>query len=333
MQITYKNLLPVLCLSFLTACNQPANQNSTSAPVPNEQAIESTTFQVPPVSEEAKNFYVANDLGRNGYYEQKKIAELMGNMAEKVDIEFVAAVGDTHHFMGVNSTNDPLWNTNYELIYSHPELMIEWFAVCGNHEYRGNTNAVIDYSHVSRRWEMPSYYYARTVEAGENQEALLLFIDTTPLIDKYHKEVEKYPDVAKQDYQKQLKWIDQTLKESNAKWKIVLGHHPIYADTKKSDSERTDLQKRLQPILDQNKVDMYVCGHIHNFQHIHVPGSEVEYVVNSSGSLARKVKPVEGTRFCSSDAGFSIVSMEDDKLAYYMVNADGEIIYSFDKTK
>ena len=26
------------------------------------------------------NFYVANDLGRNGYYDQKPIAELMGTM-------------------------------------------------------------------------------------------------------------------------------------------------------------------------------------------------------------------------------------------------------------
>ena len=29
------------------------------------------------------NFYVANDLGRNGYYDQKPIAELMGQMAEE----------------------------------------------------------------------------------------------------------------------------------------------------------------------------------------------------------------------------------------------------------
>ena len=29
--------------------------------------------------------YMANDLGRNGYYDQKKIAELMGEMAGTVD--------------------------------------------------------------------------------------------------------------------------------------------------------------------------------------------------------------------------------------------------------
>lgn len=62
-----------------------------------------------------------------------------GKSAEKIDIEFIVAAGDTHHFEGVASVDDPLWMTNYELVYSHPELMLEWFAVNGNHEYRGNT--------------------------------------------------------------------------------------------------------------------------------------------------------------------------------------------------
>ena len=44
--------------------------------------------------EKSVNFYVANDLGRNGYYDQKPIAELMGRMAETVGIECVAAAGD-----------------------------------------------------------------------------------------------------------------------------------------------------------------------------------------------------------------------------------------------
>ena len=92
------------------------------------------------------NFYMGNDLGRNGYYEQKPIAELMGVMAETVGIECVVAAGDVHHFEGVRSVDDPLWMTNYELIYSHPELMLPWYPILGNHEYRGNTQAVLDYS-------------------------------------------------------------------------------------------------------------------------------------------------------------------------------------------
>ena len=86
-------------------------------------------------------------------------------MAENgADPKFVLATGDVHHFEGVRSVNDPLWMTNYELIYSHPELMIDWFPLLGNHEYRGNTQAVQDYSNISRRWTMPARYYTKTFE-------------------------------------------------------------------------------------------------------------------------------------------------------------------------
>ena len=47
--------------------------------------------------------YMTNDMGRNGYYDQKTIAELMGEMAGVVDPECVLAVGDIHHFNGVAS--------------------------------------------------------------------------------------------------------------------------------------------------------------------------------------------------------------------------------------
>ncbi len=131
-----KRLLPVLlALVGLVAVAQPADWS---------------------FAEDKLNFYVANDLGRNGYYDQKPIAELMGTLAETIGPEFVLAAGDVHHFEGVRSVDDPLWMTNFELIYSHPELMIDWFPLLGNHEYRGNTQAVLDYTQVSRRWTMPA---------------------------------------------------------------------------------------------------------------------------------------------------------------------------------
>lgn len=37
--------------------------------------------------------YMTNDMGRNGYYDQKPIAELMGEMAGVVDPECVFAAG------------------------------------------------------------------------------------------------------------------------------------------------------------------------------------------------------------------------------------------------
>ena len=283
--------------------------------------------------DDSHSFLLVSDLGRNGYYKQKPIAELMGNLASKVDIECVVAAGDTHHFNGVASIDDPLWMTNYELIYAHPELMIDWFAINGNHEYRGNTQAVLDYGKKSRRWVMPARYYSQTFEAGEQEEALLLFIDTTPLIDKYRKKGDKYPDAGQQDKEAQLRWIEQTLAQSQARWKIVIGHHPLYAYTEKEDSERSDMRQALEALLERYGVDCYCCGHIHSFQHIKPEGATVDYLVNSSGSLARPVKAIEGTQFCSPDEGFTLVNVADNQLTFYLINDKGEIIYQFSRQK
>ena len=273
------------------------------------------------------NLFVANDLGRNGYYQQRPIADLMGNMAEEIGPECVLAVGDVHHFNGVVSVDDPLWTSNYESIYAHPELMIAWNPVLGNHEYRGNTQAVIDYRNVSRRWEMEGRYYTKVYE--ENGVTIrMILIDTTPLINKYHHN-STYPDVDAQNVEAQLKWVDQTLSEAKEDWVIVVGHHPMYADTKKSLDEQTDMQKALLPILRKykEKVDMYVSGHIHNFQHIRRGNDGIDFVVNSSASLARKVNPTEGTIFCSPEEGFSVVSATKQQLALYMIDKKGVILH------
>lgn len=279
------------------------------------------------------NLYMANDLGRNGFYEQKNIALLMGNMAETIGPDAVIAAGDVHHFNGVVSTQDPLWQTNFEWIYSHPELMIDWQPILGNHEYRGNTQAVLDYSNVSRRWMMKQRYYTKSFE-DNGTTVRVVFIDTTPLIDKYRKDNGKYPDACQQDINAQLDWIDKTLKEAKEDWVIVVGHHPIYADTPKDDTERADMQRRLLPLLKRyGNVALYACGHIHNFQHIQMKGDRIDYVVNSSASLARKVNATEGTVFCSPSEGFSVIAATKTELKLHMIDKEGKAIHTVVKTK
>ena len=299
-------------------------------------AVASIFAQTPEVWNTLKkdvNFFLANDLGRNGYYDQKPIAELMGVMAEEIGPECVIAAGDVHHFDGVQSVNDPLWMTNYELIYSHPELMIDWFPILGNHEYRGNTQAVMDYSNVSRRWNMSNRYYTKVYEE-DGTSVRLVMVDTTPFMNKYREDKDKYPDACKQDNAKQLAWVDSVLTSAKEDWVIVVGHHPIYAETPKDASERIDMQQTLGKILHKHKkVAMYLCGHIHNFQHLQVKGSSIDYVVNSSASLSRKVKPTEGTVFCSPEPGFSVIAADKHELCLHMINNEGNVLHSVRKMK
>ena len=284
--------------------------------------------------EKPLNFYLANDLGRNGYYDQKTVAETMGKMAETIDIEFVVAAGDIHHFEGVQSVSDPLWMTNYELIYSHPDLMIPWYPVCGNHEYRSNTDAVVAYSGISARWEMPSKYYT-FVKDEDGVTVRVVMLDTTPMIDKYREETDKYADASKSDYTEQLEWLDGVLSEADEDWVLVVGHHPIFAYTDKTESERTNLQQRLDPILRKyGNVDMYLCGHIHTFQHIRREGCDIDYVVNSSGSLSRDdVQPIDGTVFCSNESGYSLITVDENELDLYMLDKEGNVLHTVTRSR
>ena len=302
--------LVLLCCLVLAACNR-------------YEPIDYSPYQ------DKLNIYLVNDMGRNGYYDQKPLAELMGEMAEEVDPECVAALGDVHHFYGVASVSDPLWFTNYEHIYSHPDLMLPWYPVLGNHEYRGNTQAVLDYAGVSRRWMMPARYYTKVFEE-DGFSLRLVWLDTTPLISKYRSD-DKYADAALQNDTLQLAWADSVLASSREDWVVVMGHHPVYAHTYKEESERADLQQRLDPILRRHHVDMYVCGHIHNFQHLRVDGSDLDYVVNSAASLSRVPEAVEGTVFYSAEPGFSILSADSLTLTLRMIDGHGRVLHAVER--
>ena len=246
-----RKLLASSAILLLAATHQAAGHGPRQ-PVFPEDAQELAQL------DEFFTFMITSDLGRNGYYDQVPVAEMMGSVADLAGPDFIAALGDVHHFWGVRSVDDPLWNTNFEWIYTHPELMIPWHPVLGNHEYRGWTQPVLDYSAVSRRWEMPARYYAITEELAEGVEVLVMLIDTPLLIDKYRDDPRKFRDAGAQSMEEELAWIDATLGGSDAKWKVVMGHHPIYAGTTKEARERNDLQARLQPLLDRHDVDVYV---------------------------------------------------------------------------
>jgi predicted MPP superfamily phosphohydrolase len=107
------------------------------------------------------NFLVLGDWGRNGEYFQKDVALQMSKAAATIDSQFVITVGDNFYPTGVQSTQDPQWKASFEDVYSSYHLQAPWYVVLGNHDYYGNIQAQIDYSKISRRWNLPSNYYVK----------------------------------------------------------------------------------------------------------------------------------------------------------------------------
>lgn len=278
------------------------------------------------------NIFWASDLDRNGCYDQKVVANLMDEMAGKIKPQCIISTGDTHHSRGVKSVTDSRWKTHYENMYNHHNLSkLDWWVVAGNHEYMGNSQALIDYSKVNPRWNMPAKYYTTVFKKG-GATIRFVMLDTTPLIERYRKS-ENYPDAKEQDYKAQIEWLDKVLNEATEDWVVVAGHHPIYADTKKNKIERDDMKSAINSILRKHKVPMYLCGHIHSFQHIRRKGYDIDYLVNSSASWARDVKQTKGTQYCSNEAGFSVITASKKRLSVHMIDKNGNILHSVNKRK
>jgi len=280
---------------------------------------------------ETINFIVTADMGRTGESEQQNIANIMGRFADKNRIDFLAVAGDPIHYAGVTCIEDPVWKERIENIYTATSLhAIPWYVVSGNHEYNGSVQAILDYSNVSKRWNAPARYFTKERAIGKRQKALFVFIDTSPLIDRYRDD-EKYSDAGEQDMDRQLYWLDSVLTASNHRWKIVIGHHPVHATTNKRECERTDMQNRVGKILEKRGVDIFICGHIHNFQHIKLEGSRVHYVVNSSASRSRPIHDpnFEGMVFANADPGFMSASICKNTFRFSFINHRNERVYTY----
>ena len=254
----------------------------------------------------------------------------MGQAAAISKTKFVLSNGDQHHFHGVKGIYDPLWCSNLKIFIRTLLYCTPWYAVAGNHEYRGNVDAFIQYNTISQRWKMPSRYYTLEMVTEGKCRLRILMLDTTPMMERYRKDG---GDVALQSYERQLCWIDSVLIASKADWTIVLGHHPIYAASTKDSTQQIDMQNRLDPVLRKHHVDFYFSGHVHNFQHIVKENSPLIYVVNSSASSSRHVKDPTGLIFWDNSSGFSICEVDKNTFSISFINKKGEIIYTITKHK
>jgi hypothetical protein len=304
---------------------------SYAKPVHDESYYQTHQIQGLSVPEDSLNFLVLGDWGRNGHYQQIPVAEMMDIVMWQLDADFITTTGDNFYSNGIESVNDPYWKTSFEDIYHGPHLFENWYPTLGNHDYRGNWQAQIDYSDVSRRWVFPSSYYAKSFELDGGEKVLMLFIDTNPLNPEY-KDVAKYAVTQKQDGAKQLAWIEEQLVSSTAKWTIVIGHHPLYSSGKRY-GKTSEIRGVLEPIFEKHKIDAYFAGHEHDLQHNQPKGTTVQHFVSGAGSELRKVARRSFTRFAQATAGIASVSVSKNELLVQFISDKNKVLYQYSINK
>lgn len=277
------------------------------------------------------NFLLMGDFGRYGQFYQKEVAIQMGKAAATIDSEFVISVGDNFYPNGVQSTSDYSWIASFENIYTDYSLQNDWFVTLGNHDHRGKVQAQIDYSNLSRRWHMPSTYFKKEFDLEDGNKVLVLFMDTSPFIDKYYNVGSGMREsMQAQDTIAQKKWLLKELATTNKKvtWKIVVGHHPLYSGGKRINSTETkSFEKKFAPIFDGNKVDAYFCGHEHDLQIIKPKGRYTTQFLSGSACTVRPSGEREGTLFFAEKSGFMTFAISKSKLLAQVVDGEGKVIF------
>ena len=273
------------------------------------------------------NFLVFGDWGRHGEMDQVDVATQMGIAADAFKAQFVISVGDNFYERGVVSTDDPQWQRTFEDVYHADSLQVPWYVALGNHDYLGNCDAQIAYSHQSQRWTMPARYFTQTRRIDAATAVDFFFLDTTPMVRSYWHEPVYREHVRTQDVPKQLAWFEAALAASTAPWKIVIGHHPIYSGGGiLGHGDTRELIEDVLPLLKQYQVQAYFNGHDHNLQHLQVGG--LNLFDSGAGSRARPVFKTKYTRFAEACSGFTTVSLQADNMKVRLIDYRGRLLYT-----
>jgi len=270
----------------------------------------------------ATSFLVIGDWGEstNG---QHAVASGMGRVGAEIASAFVVSTGDNFYSRGVQSVDDPQWTETFENAFSAPSLQTPWYAVLGNHDYRGSVAAEIDYTIQSPRWHMPARYWRQDIAVGADTAAFFM-LDTFPLthIGSTRARVPILGD--RSEARAQLRWLETELATSNARWKIVVGHHPILSSGAHGGDEV--LLELVRPLLQRYTVNAYFNGHDHNLELIR--DGTVSYIFSGAGSEFRPLRaPLPQTRFAHGGLGFVSCRLSD-AFSVCFHDADGRDLYA-----
>lgn len=279
------------------------------------------------------NFIAMGDWGRDGDEPQVRVANQMTKIARACKIQFVIATGDNFYPSGVISKSDPSFKYSFEEVYKDFSLHCDWYPVLGNHDYMSNPDAEVQYSKISRRWQMPARYYSKlfNIPNTKNSKVLILFIDTNPLIPDYYKNSQYGPNVKTQDSTKQKQWIESELSTipKEVKWTIVVAHHPLFTGGNRTEGYDTKaIRNTLKRILDKYKVDAYISGHEHSLQHLIAKEGKTNYFISGAASEKTPTRLVEESKMVATEYGFMLFSIKENELLMQTINDRGSLIYS-----
>ncbi|SME97858.1 metallophosphoesterase [Pseudobacteriovorax antillogorgiicola] len=247
-----------------------------------------------------------------GTQAQKDVFDLAETLCFEKNIDGVLLLGDNIYMDGVASVSDPKWKSIIENFFDRPCLSkIPRYPVLGNHDYKGNADAQIEYSRQNSQWYFPNRFYS--IKLGKLVEIIAL--DTN------------YPDLCFSASDCVVDFLWQRLQESQARWKIALGHHPVVGSSSK---HPISIQAKLfQPLLCQ--LDGYLAGHSHHLEHIKPNDCSGDFFISGAGGaeLYPPEPGLETSRFAKASHGLLFLDIDASGIEYSFFDTDGKRLYRY----
>ena len=236
--------------------------------------------------------------------------------------EKIFLLGDNFYNKGVETTNDILWEF-YKNIFN-PIKYQNIYSVLGNHDYEGNPYAQLTSSYMMNKDFYYKYKFSvkteffllDTVQLHENH-CQINAEDMIRVHNKNYKELEE----------KQLNWLKQSLKESSALHKIVLGHYPLLSNGLYNQS-LAPMYDKLMPIFQKYNVRAYICGHEHNIQYININEDYYwfnQFIVGSSSESRPNDLKINQNKFMydAMDNYYLKMNENGNRLIFDYINKEG----------
>jgi predicted MPP superfamily phosphohydrolase len=245
-------------------------------------------------------FAVVGDWG-TGDQDCAGIARQMLASKQSSSLDFVIAAGDNIYPNG----SGRYFSSHFERPFAGIiKDRVPFYAVLGNHDVEEGRQDQCQYPLFNMAGK--NYY---SIKQGDNL-AELFMLDSTDL-----------------DRQ-QINWIDEALKNTTAKWKIVVLHHPIYSSGKKHGSAM-GLRKQLEPLFVRYGVNAVFSGHDHIYERTKLQQG-VQYFVTGAGGKTRRgdidLKSSFREVSYDEDNHFMVIDIEDKQINFQAISEAGIIV-------
>jgi hypothetical protein len=128
----------------------------------------------------------------------------------------------------------------------------------------------------------------------------------------------------------QLSWLENSLRNSRAKWKIAIIHHPLYSSGKKHGSNMK-LRQRLEPLFTHYGIQVVFSGHDHIYERTH-PQRGIQYFVTGAGGKTRRggvdMKSECRASSFDTDNHFMMIELDEREINFRAICEQGNVIDS-----